>query len=113
MQQLKRQHHPRRVPDEPQVVTSVPAYTIAYVCEAPGCEDQRYARGFCAMHYQRWRLHGDPSTTKPPTQRTCLHCSTEFAAKGLRLHCSTQCRQRHQYALKKLDGRYDEDKARK
>ena len=28
-------------------------------CAVPGCEEERFARGFCGMHYSRWRRTGD------------------------------------------------------
>ena len=30
-------------------------------CEMDGCGKRHYARGWCNMHYMRWRSHGDPS----------------------------------------------------
>ena len=32
-------------------------------CGIDGCEKRHEARGFCIMHYQRWRKHGDPLVT--------------------------------------------------
>lgn len=29
-------------------------------CSLDGCEKRHYARGWCDMHYRRWRAHGDP-----------------------------------------------------
>ena len=29
-------------------------------CSIDGCEKEHVARGFCSMHWQRWREHGDP-----------------------------------------------------
>lgn len=29
-------------------------------CSIEGCERPRWARGWCAAHYRRWRLRGDP-----------------------------------------------------
>ena len=39
----------------------MPAGTICYM---PGCTDAALARGLCAAHYKRWRVHGDPNVTK-------------------------------------------------
>lgn len=30
------------------------------LCTFEGCEKRHLARGWCAMHYSRWRAHGDP-----------------------------------------------------
>jgi hypothetical protein len=30
-------------------------------CSYPDCDRKHYARGWCNMHYNRWRTHGDPS----------------------------------------------------
>ena len=32
------------------------------VCEVAGCERKHFGRGFCQMHYMRWRQHGNPHT---------------------------------------------------
>ncbi|MER5750632.1 HNH endonuclease [Streptomyces sp. NPDC002088] len=31
-------------------------------CSVPACERPHYGRGYCNLHYQRWRAHGDPTT---------------------------------------------------
>ena len=39
-------------------------------CDVPGCDRQTSARGWCNLHYQRWRAHGDPHWTPlSPEQR--------------------------------------------
>lgn len=30
------------------------------ICKVDGCEKSVKARGWCAMHYWRWQVHGDP-----------------------------------------------------
>ena len=32
-------------------------------CAVDNCEDRAYGKGFCRLHYQRWRKHGDPLKT--------------------------------------------------
>lgn len=32
-------------------------------CKETGCEKRELARGWCGMHYERWRKHGDPSVS--------------------------------------------------
>ena len=34
-------------------------------CSIPGCEKPRITRGWCVMHYHRWRRHGDTLTNTP------------------------------------------------
>lgn len=34
------------------------------VCKEIDCENRHYARGWCVMHYARWKRHGDPLFTK-------------------------------------------------
>ncbi len=36
-------------------------------CCAPGCLTDAHTRGWCEMHYTRWRRHGDPLATRYPT----------------------------------------------
>ena len=31
------------------------------ICSSEDCERPVFARGWCVMHYRRWRSHGDPS----------------------------------------------------
>lgn len=38
-------------------------------CTYPGCEKPLAKRGWCGMHYERWRKHGDPSVTMLPRDK--------------------------------------------
>ena len=45
-------------------------------CAIEGCDGEHSGRGFCRMHYNRWRRHGDPNYLKmrmhrglPPEER--------------------------------------------
>lgn len=31
------------------------------ICSVEQCQRPQHARGFCTMHYQKWKAHGDPS----------------------------------------------------
>lgn len=33
------------------------------LCSIPGCDKPHKARGWCTMHYTRWKSHGDPLKT--------------------------------------------------
>lgn len=35
-------------------------------CSIEGCEKPAKARGWCAMHYRRWQVHGDPAASLRP-----------------------------------------------
>lgn len=35
-------------------------------CSIADCGKRHYARGWCGMHYARWRRHGDPLIAKAP-----------------------------------------------
>ncbi|MEC7948775.1 MAG: hypothetical protein VX265_14505 [Myxococcota bacterium] len=53
---------------EAKPAASVPAVRVSRICKVDGCDNPVRAKGFCAMHYQRWRrgtLDGYP----PPPER--------------------------------------------
>ncbi len=60
-------------------------------CSVEGCENPHRAKGFCAMHYRRWRYSGDPGVPErknfpAPAECTVDGCSAVPLAKGL---CAT------------------------
>ena len=38
------------------------------LCSIPNCGREHSARGFCAMHWARWRTHGDPLHVRRPVR---------------------------------------------
>jgi len=46
-------------------VRTVQAYSENARCKEWGCERRPYGRGWCQMHYQRWRKHGKPISHAP------------------------------------------------
>lgn len=36
------------------------------ICSMPNCNNAHYGRGWCHLHYKRWRKHGDPSICLVP-----------------------------------------------
>lgn len=41
------------------------------LCSIPGCDKPAVARGWCPMHYRRWKLYGDPQKGGRKSARTC------------------------------------------
>lgn len=39
------------------------------LCKLEGCASKNYGHGFCRLHWQRWRNHGDPSVCLTPNGR--------------------------------------------
>ena len=42
------------------------------ICTIDGCEKFQSARGWCSMHYERWRKYGDTSRGKPTARERLL-----------------------------------------
>lgn len=55
------------------------------VCSIEGCGKSVNARGWCGMHYYRFRQHGDPLAVEVRTRATCVEtgCDSEAWAQGL------------------------------
>lgn len=68
------------------------------ICSIEGCEKASAKRGWCSMHYQRWRVHGSTSDdvvshTWTKVGSPCAVCGGEVPAGiGRRKHCSEACK---------------------
>lgn len=55
------------------------------ICSITGCEKGVQSRGWCPMHYQRWRAHGDPlNGARKPRGKACAitGCEKTAIARG-------------------------------
>lgn len=62
-------------------------------CSIAGCGRPSKARGWCYMHWKRWRLSGDPGTAGPRHIRGGRICKVEGC--GLRAHAKDLCNTHH------------------
>ena len=77
-------------------------------CEVDGCERPHSSRGWCTMHYSRWRANGDPLVVKKVNRvpvidghKVCSRCKRNMpvnmyvpnaiSSTGLHSHCN-DCR---------------------
>lgn len=56
------------------------------ICQVGDCERRPYARGWCVMHYQRWKRHGDPLLTKHRQKCSISGCDEKHSGKGYCRH---------------------------
>lgn len=63
-------------------------------CSIDGCEKPHLARGWCSMHYERWKHHGDPMYTAPssPIERLLLRIVITPGPLGTPCWVPTYCR---------------------
>lgn len=61
------------------------------------CEKPAHSRGWCGMHYRRWRLHGDPAlgARKPKERVTCAVDGCLNLVWGAQPEC-----RKHHYSMK-------------
>jgi hypothetical protein len=48
------------------------------VCQIEGCDSPLIARGYCHMHYRRWRLTGSPGPAEPSRNRPGTDLAQRF-----------------------------------
>lgn len=56
------------------------------VCSVGDCGRRHFGKGFCQMHYQRWRAHGDPisgAAVRNPDECTVGECQKQAHARGM------------------------------
>lgn len=58
-------------------------------CDVPGCERRHLARSYCAMHYQRWKKHGDPEFVEQERGCSVGGCGNKHFGRG---YCNTHWR---------------------
>ena len=51
-------------------------------CSVEGCGRKHSCRGYCTLHYQRWRQYGTPAGKTRPTTCTVDGCGRAVAARG-------------------------------
>ena len=52
-------------------------------CAVDGCKKKAHHRGWCPMHYERWRTHGDVHYERPRQAATCTVAGCGAATKNL------------------------------
>ena len=49
-------------------------------CSVESCDRDQVVRGWCRMHYQRWRDHGDPNRERPSALHRVLSRTVRVGA---------------------------------
>lgn len=52
-------------------------------CSIDGCERRVVGRGWCKLHWTRWRKHGDPNYVRPERACSTDGCESPHYARGL------------------------------
>lgn len=93
------------------------------LCSVEGCEKSgQLTRGWCQMHYQRWRQHGNLRESDGPRRRlserkpslsrdplVCDMCGAGFIPQNVQHRfCSQRCRSRGQVRRERINGTYAE-----
>ena len=58
---------------------------MARKCDVDGCLRDHSAKGFCGLHYTRWKNHGDPlrEPRQMPPECTIEGCGKKYFSRGL------------------------------
>lgn len=70
--------------------------TTARTCSIEGCSEAYYCRGWCRMHHQRWKTHGDPEKTlyvRTPTYAS-MHVRLRWHRGPAKDHVCVDCGER-------------------
>lgn len=51
------------------------------LCSIDGCDRKHLARGYCALHWKRWRKHGDAGGAAPLHEPVGETCAVEGCAR--------------------------------
>ncbi len=64
------------------MITPLISYDIPMAtCAVPGCKNPTSAKGWCSMHYMRWKRHGDPEVIVRTPARAPQQCSVPWCDK--------------------------------
>lgn len=63
-------------------------------CSVKGCNGKHEAKGFCTMHYVKFKIHGDPLYVTPVKLCSIKGCEKKYHSKGFcQKHCNRFKRQ--------------------